>query len=231
MTRLSTIMILSVFAAACGGSESATSDDKASLNAALTADEGQEPQVLNVVADAGAPASSEQDPAAPVAEPEAESLVADAGAPVTTVTPVIVTETAAQNAAEQTSDEQSTDEQTTDETPAPTPQAVCTNGATRCGETNAEICVDGQWTLSAVCDFECHDGTCAGLCNQGDAYCDDRGMVLGCDADGLLRIFFRAEPNPENCLQDIDIKDLSSYPRAALYDFDGAYYEQHAQAE
>jgi hypothetical protein len=53
----------------------------------------------------------------------------------------------------------------------------CTNGDIRCSEETAEVCVDGEWTTSEACPFQCVNGACQGECSPGTVVCDGLSTV------------------------------------------------------
>ncbi len=48
----------------------------------------------------------------------------------------------------------------------------CVNGDVRCSAETAEACVDGAWTVTEECAFQCVAGACEGACTPETVVCD-----------------------------------------------------------
>jgi hypothetical protein len=58
----------------------------------------------------------------------------------------------------------------------------CTTGDVRCSGDTAEACVDGEWTTTEECAFQCVAGACEGACTPGAVVCDGLSTVT-CGSD------------------------------------------------
>ncbi len=86
------------------------------------------------------------------------------------------------------------------DTDLPDAGGECVDGATRCGMTNVEHCVGGEWQVDTTCSLGCEDGECSAT----DATCEPdttrcyRSSVQRCNREGTAWL------HDEICLESCD---------------------------